>query len=109
MNEVEKLSELMRGLEIPPAAATFAPSGFYALGRAIADQAKEAPALNKKVAALQAELERVRAETVEECAKVCDDRVQDHDNYTAQDHEAEGCADAIRALTAPAAPGEGRG
>lgn len=38
------------------------------------------------------------AEVIERCAKVCDDRVQDHDNYTAADHEAEGCADAIRAL-----------
>lgn len=40
---MECLSELMRGLEIPPAAAAdMQPHGFYAIGRAIAEQAKQA-------------------------------------------------------------------
>lgn len=38
----EQLSELMRGLEIPPSAATLLPAALYAIGRAIADQAKSA-------------------------------------------------------------------
>ena len=39
-DSVLKLSELMRGLEIPPAAMTNPPNFFYVVGRAIADQAK---------------------------------------------------------------------
>ncbi len=39
---VEQLSELMRGLEIPPSAAPLSPAALYAIGRAIADQAKSA-------------------------------------------------------------------
>lgn len=37
-----KLSELMRGLEIPPASAVNTPAFFYAVGKAIANQAKAA-------------------------------------------------------------------
>lgn len=37
---VEKLSELMRGLEIPPLAAAHGPSWLYKIGVAIAEQAK---------------------------------------------------------------------
>ena len=39
-DSVLKLAELMRGLEIPPAAVTNNPQSFYVVGRAIADQAK---------------------------------------------------------------------
>ena len=39
---VIQLSELMRGLEIGPGMAAMKPHGFYALGKAIAEQAKKA-------------------------------------------------------------------
>jgi hypothetical protein len=39
---ITQLAELMRGLEIPTVAVRMNPQGFYALGRAIADQAKAA-------------------------------------------------------------------
>ena len=37
-----ELCELMRGLEIPPSALSLGPRGLYLIGKAIADQAKEA-------------------------------------------------------------------
>ena len=46
--ETEKLSELMRGLEIPPAYAAFDAHAFFVLGQKIAAQAKEAPGANTK-------------------------------------------------------------
>lgn len=43
MSELEKLSELIRGLEIPPNAINgVSPSGFYAIGASIAAQARQA-------------------------------------------------------------------
>jgi len=43
VSELEKFSELMRGLEIPPNAINgVSPSGFYAIGASIAAQAKKA-------------------------------------------------------------------
>lgn len=38
-----KMSELMRGLEIPPQAIGNPPYFFYLVGKAVADQAKQAP------------------------------------------------------------------
>ena len=49
---VKQLASLMRGLEVKPGFGSMPPEGFYALGRAIADQAKAAtePAILRKQA-----------------------------------------------------------
>ncbi len=54
----EQLSELMRGLEIPPSAvASLKPIGFYAIGAAIAAQAKKAEQTNTHSNAKAGEVE----------------------------------------------------
>jgi len=49
---VKQLASLMRGLEVKPGFGSMPPEGFYALGRAITDQAKAAtePAILRKQA-----------------------------------------------------------
>ncbi|KAE8545398.1 hypothetical protein [Marinobacter nauticus] len=60
---VKQLASLMRGLEVKPGFGSMPPEGFYALGRAITDQAK---------AATEPAILRKQAEAVEAATKACE-------------------------------------
>lgn len=56
---VLQLSELMRGLEIPPVSASLEPGQLYLIGEAIAKQAKEVATVTAQRDELLALIERV--------------------------------------------------
>lgn len=59
MSDTEKLAALMRGLEIPPSAAPLSANALYAIGAAIARQAKRSASVDAdRVDAIAAEFRR---------------------------------------------------
>ena len=66
---VTQLSELMRGLEIGPGMAAMKPHGFYALGKAIAEQAKKAASVQDDRISVHEYTARMALQALEEYAE----------------------------------------